>query len=624
MVLKSFGPNGIGIHGGNLFVCDTGNHRLSIFSLRGFVLRAIWTPPPDAELALPWEPYAVTFDRKGIIFVTDRANGYIHRFTPRGEWLEPIKGLNSPTHITIDRQDRLYVVVEGQGKEVRVLDRSGKSLPTVSRPEEVASYFPSLPFQVDAQGNLHLTELCLNKPGKAECSDSKLRGVFDLQGTALKEVKQSRLPSFETDGFYVSEPLDSKIYRCQWHRVVLTGKVPAGTRIVVSTFTVETELTRDYVAGLSQETWQTGQAVRKMESEEWDCLIQSGAGRFLWLRLQLMGDGFTSPVIDSVRIEFPRISLRRYLPAVFGQDPQSADFTDRFLSIFDTTLRTIEYQIDNQALYFDPRSSPATPDPKTGVDFLSWLASWIGLNIDRHWPEAKRREFLKRAARLYHIRGTRVGLWRQLLFFLGIEGYPKSSLDNRPATSCSARASKCHPVATSPCPWQPPPLILEHYQLRRWLFVGAGRLGDQAVLWGKRIVNRSQLNENTQVGGSKLITTQDPYRDPFHVYAHKFSVFVPACYGHSERERRSLANLIDSEKPAHTVFNLEYVGPRFRIGFQSVIGFDSVVGRYPEGINLDESRLGRASVLGEPSYKRGSPSLEIGKEARIGTTTKLN
>src|SRR6185295_15959666 len=41
-------PHGLGICSGNLFVCDTGNHRLSVFALHGFVLRGYWQPPAQA------------------------------------------------------------------------------------------------------------------------------------------------------------------------------------------------------------------------------------------------------------------------------------------------------------------------------------------------------------------------------------------------------------------------------------------------------------------------------------------------------------------------------------------------------------------------------------------------
>ena len=171
--------------------------------------------------------------------------------------------------------------------------------------------------------------------------------------------------------------------------------------------------------------------------------------------------------------------------------------------------------------------------------------------------------------------------------------------------------------------WQPPPLILEHYQLRRWLFVGAGRLGDQAMLWGKRIVNRSQLNEGAQVGQTQLKTTQDPYRDPFYVYAHKFTVFVPARFGRSDQQRKVLENLLKAESPAHTQYQIEYVEPGFRIGIQSMIGFDAVIGRPLREITLDATPLGTASLPGGPTCDQGGPALQIGRAGHIGITTRL-
>jgi hypothetical protein len=195
--------------------------------------------------------------------------------------------------------------------------------------------------------------------------------------------------------------------------------------------------------------------------------------------------------------------------------------------------------------------------------------------------------------------------------------------DDQPKTRCLPVLPNCAPVEKKPYGWQPPPLILEHFQLRRWLFLGAGRLGDQAVLWGKRIVSRSQLGDGAQLAHTQLLTIQDPYRDPFHFYAHKFSVFVPAAYEKSGQHRKALENLLQAERPAHTLHHLEFVAPRFRIGVQSMIGFDSVVGRYPEGVTLNQSIIGRASVLSAPPHKQGSPSLEIGEHSRIGTTTKL-
>lgn len=618
-------PHGIGICSGNLYICDTGNHRLCVFSLRGFVWRAAWRPPASAQLANPWEPYAVAFDGQGRVFVTDGANGCIHRFSPSGRWETCLPGFGKVTYITIDCQNRLYVVVEGVENSVQLIDTNGQPLDTISRPDELASRFPRLPFQVDTQGNLYLSGLC-SATGQ-QCNDSRrtpLRGVFDLNGNPVTAVTAQAGPLYNKEGLYISDGLDSKLYQCQWHRVILQAQVPKASRIIVSTYTAEVLQPADYITALPDEAWETKQSVFQADSGTWDCLIRSNGGRYLWLKLEFRGNGSATPAVESIVIEFPRISLRRYLPAVFGEDPGGAQFTDRFLSIFDTTLRSIEMEIDTQASLFDPLSTLATPDPKTGVDFLSWVASWIGLVFDRQWPEAKRRELLKRAAHLYHIRGTREGLWRQLLLYLGMEPETLCCSNDQPRTHCRPEPDNCEPVKTLACAWQPPPLILEHYQLRRWLFVGQGRLSDQAVLWGKRIVNRSQLNAGAHVSQTQLITTQDPFRDPFHVYAHKFSVFVPASYGRSDRLRKALENLLKADQPAHTLAQLVFVEPRFRIGFQAMIGLDSVIGRYPEGVTLDATPLGQASVLGEPGDKQGGPTFEIGKQSRVGTTTKLD
>ena len=300
--------------------------------------------------------------------------------------------------------------------------------------------------------------------------------------------------SYLTSGTYISIALDSELYRCQWHRVILRGDIPAGhAGCRFHTSQPKPMLTDDQIQNLGDDEWETNQTASEMTLGEWDCLVRSGGGRFLWLKLEFRGNGKATPRLDSVEIEFPRISLRRYLPAVFGEEPTSADFTDRFLSLFDTTLRSIEAEVDTQARFYDPLSTPAERDPKTGIDFLSWLASWIGVTLDRNWPEAKKRRFLKAAGRLFDLRGTREGLWRELLLLLEIEK-PDCCANDQPRDRCVPRPSNCAPDKPPVSNWHPPPLILEHFKLRRWLFLGAGRIGDQAVLWGERIVNRSQLN----------------------------------------------------------------------------------------------------------------------------------
>lgn len=626
----------IGICSGNLFVCDKGNHRVSVFSLHGFTLRGYWQPPPAAYagptpiLTNNWEPFDLAFDRYGCVYVTDGANGCVHRFSSSGQWQKCFSGLGLVRWITIDCRDQVLVVVEGSPSTLRLLDPDGSNSEVSSTPEQMTPWFPRLPFAIDAEGLLHLGPLCRDeRPGQCKEPSSPVcppnqnieRGVFDQVGSLVTRCAFPASLSYLKAGSYFSEALDSELYRCQWHRVILRGEIPPGTGVVVFTYTAEAELTKDQVINLGDQ-WDTNQRATEVTNGEWDCLVRSGGGRFLWLRMEFFGNGKATPRIDSVEIEFPRISLRRYLPAVFGEEPTSADFTDRFLSLFDTTLRSVEIKLDKQARFYDPLSAPAERDPRTGIDFLSWLGSWIGVLLDRQWPESKRRQFLKQAGKLFDLRGTREGLWRELVLFLNM-GQNNCCCAHQPRDRCSPKPTNCGPAAPDACVWQPPPLILEHFKLRRWLFLGSGRIGDQAVLWGKRIVNRSQLNSGAQVERTQLTTPREPPLDPFHYYAHKFTVFVPGCYRKSEPHRRALENLLRDGRPASTLAQIEYVEPRFRVGFQSMIGFDSVVGRYPSGVTLGQTPLGRASVLSAPPHKQGGPSLEVGSQSRIGATTKL-
>lgn len=616
----------IAFAGGNVVIADTGNARVSIFSMRGLALRGTLDVPPTANLQQPWSPVAVTGDEWGRVFVADPANGCVHRFGRHGAWQTAFRGLGAVRHVAIDCSSRLYVVIDGS-PGVMVRNPDGAAVDAVTSVQDIAHLFGRLPFRVDADGALDFGAPC---------------GAFDQSGVALPNGAKADPTGYKESGVFVSAALDSALYRCQWHRVVLCGEIPSGTRVTVSTYTSEVELPHDVVEGLPVEAWETNQVARGV-SGEWDCLIRSGEGRFLWLRLELAGGPAASPCLGRVRIEYPRISLRRYLPGVFGENPIGADFTDRFLAIFDTTFRSIEALIDHQASLFDPMSTPAVRGKGGEPDFLSWLASWVGITLDGQWPESKQRAFLALAPKLYDLRGTREGLRQLLLLFIGLKGARRrcTPLGNDPCTcdcathGCEQSVARCCPTRPNCLPSRPPreydapPLLLEHFELRRWLFVGSSRLGDEATLWGRRIVNRSQLDAGAQADCSQLITSQDPYRDPFHVYASTFSVFVPACIGHNVQERRSLEHLLATESPAHTKYHIEYVAPRFRIGVQSIVGLDAVVGCYPSGVTVGDATLGSSTILGElpdglAPDGRPHPSMRIGSRSQIGSTTRLD
>ena len=100
----------------------------------------------------------------------------------------------------------------------------------------------------------------------------------------------------------------------------------------------------------------------------------------------------------------------KYLPRVFEEQDE---LMGRFLMLFESFWAPIEGQIDAVHHYFDPALMP--------LDLLPWLASWVDLTLDDHWPEAKRRQLLKAAVSLYRKRGTRRGLQEYLEIYTGAQ-----------------------------------------------------------------------------------------------------------------------------------------------------------------------------------------------------------
>ena len=634
-------PGDIAIACGNVYVADTGvekappgqscsavpqdvedatirgeNHRVSVFSLKGFALRGHLVPPPEER---PWRPVSIAVDSLGRAWVGDK-EGKLHRFTPNGTWERSWPMVPWPAHLAIDCRNRVYVIAPGTPLPLRVFDDQVRPVADPPEyPDDVRAVFPVLPSRVDDQGRLWLEPCCDQSAIRKSNANADL--VFDRDGNPLEVARGAAPQVYERSAIYRSEPLDSGIAQCLWHRVVLFGALPQGTRVRVRAFGAEEKLSDAELDSIA--AWRDCAVAETFDNgRQWDCLVRTEPGRYLWLELRLEGNGLATPVLGAIVVEYPRVSLRRFLPAVFGADPVSADFTDRFLSLFDTTLRSIERRIDAMAHLFDPASAPAAPADPRQQDFLSWLGTWIGISIDRNWDVATRRRVLKRSGALLDRRGTLRGLRDTLLLLLDFSGHAPCAAETRSPCRCDPVPPNCAPEPRRRTP-EPPPLVLEHFRLRRWLRLGAGHLAGDAVLWGERVVKRTRLDAIGQVGVTRLDTSPDPQHDPFLVHANQFSVFVPARFRDDERLRKALESLLKAEAPANTRGYLHFVEPRFRIGQQSMLGFDAVIGAVPQGVTLGSAPLGAGSVLTSPPHLQGGPSMGVGR-GRLGITARLD
>ena len=105
------GPRGVTVDGnGNLYVADTGNHRIVKFSRTGdFLLQ--WGAEGSA-LGQFVDPCSIAIDSADNVYVADSGNDWIQKFASNGTYLTGWQ-CPHPTAVTVDRHGQVYVADRG-------------------------------------------------------------------------------------------------------------------------------------------------------------------------------------------------------------------------------------------------------------------------------------------------------------------------------------------------------------------------------------------------------------------------------------------------------------------------------------------------------------------------------
>lgn len=100
--------------------------------------------------------------------------------------------------------------------------------------------------------------------------------------------------------------------------------------------------------------------------------------------------------------------IAEHLPGALQED----DFCVRMMAAFDEVMAPIFATLDCFDAYLDPNLAPG--------DFVEWLASWVGLEVDETWTIERRRRLIQDAAVLYRLRGTTAGLAAHIRLYAGV------------------------------------------------------------------------------------------------------------------------------------------------------------------------------------------------------------
>jgi phage tail-like protein len=369
----------------------------------------------------------------------------------------PLARLGDQVAIVAADDGSLYVL-EATGK--RVLKISADAEQEVSLPIGIAIDPSSL--GIDTQGNLYIGDrqtlgegeednrfIHIFRPPDNFTDGLDYRGVVDgYRGPVAKLVidRCNRIYIFNDDeraviilrpestfatrvglptGYYFSRSLDSPALGTRWHKLVLDAAIPENTQIQVSCLVADERkmlidsVERDLDAYLQDASLDPRAKLVPLDRLDWtqplvnptDALIRAAPGRYLWLRIILIGGERQTPELRSIRAYFPRVSYLRYLPAVYQEDARSRDFLERFLALFETMFAGLEEQIGQVVRYLDA-------DVVAGP-FLRWLAAWLAIAADANWTEEQLRALVKRAPTLYKKRGTREGIAEMIEIFTG-------------------------------------------------------------------------------------------------------------------------------------------------------------------------------------------------------------
>ncbi len=643
-------PRGLLVPSGRrvLLASDSGNHRVQLLNPdTGQLLSVLGQPNPGAppnpgsapgRLNTPW---GLAGDSEGSVYVLDYGNARVQKWNALGDlapdfWenIRASKLLSQPLDVSaadVDSEIRVFIAegssppriyvfdssgnpVTGQDGEALVIGKGMLQSPLGLAARDNVVYVGDnrsrrvLQFHVGASPSFVGEARGYDGPVAALCIDAN-SNLWVHAGTADPPLKLAANAAYASRGVLWSEkPIRTDESNVEWQRLQAEVKpLPANTHLEFFVYT-----SNDAGSGpvgtaddpLDDPRWR--QAAHPPGADLDDVYIGGKPSTYLWLAALFSGDGRGTPTLSQMRVQFDRDSYLDYLPAIYREEAKAdpncnalcGHFLLRFLSLFESMYQDVEGEISSLPALFDPKATPP--------EFLGWLAEWLGLELDEAWSEEKQRQILGAIFRLHAERGTADGLRRILKLLAGVDAVIEEPIMNAawwalPSTSESCCSSCAAEAQGNPEVWQE-----TENSILGFTTMLAPAQPQGAVVGTSAVLDQSHL------------ITVDEFGAPlFRDVAYQFTVQLYRGQLMCAQVLPRVRALIDQEKPAHTVWQLCVIEPRMRVGYQSRVGIDTVIGGPSRSL-----ALGSEQVLGEDTVLAGPVATRLG-QSRLGVTTRV-
>jgi phage tail-like protein len=626
-------------HPHRLVVVDSGNHRLLFFDPVTLDLRDVWGPDDVAANPMPSSapgqfdtPWTVSADSKGNIYVLDYGNHRVQKFHPAGEPdlgfatrvqqsnLVPqpgalaVSGGGDANIFIFDTAAKSIYVFDSTGTPVRTPDGDPISISYSGMTQVLAMAASAttlyvgdnnlrrvlsfhltagFPFSGDAAGfDGPVAALAVNAPGQ----------LFVSVGSNAQPLQMTSAGAYLPFGVLWSDAISSGKLPAVWNRLRAYIQNAPGAHIEfyysISNSPAALPVDTSSVNPFADPAW------KELPNDVDDFLLAGVKTYFLFVGAIFRGDRSASVRLTQMRADFDEPGYLPYLPVIYRQPDQiydstassavpslptrhpDADFLRRFLALFQGIFVDIEDEIDSLPRYFNPNAA----DPET----LPWLASWLAVDIDQGEPVARIRSAIALAFQRYQWRGTAEGLRLALWQDAGIHANIVQPIANASFWSFPGD-TKCSGTSSTPA--------------------GVG-LGSTSTLPNME-PGGAVLGSTAELDHSYLITDAEFGEPLFDGTAYQFVVEVYRSEIDSQARLALVQEIVEREKPAHTMWRLSILDAFMSVGFQGRAGIDSIVAGTP-----GPSALGVAS----PSFGlrlAGQPAPYVGRSC-LGENLKID